>query len=188
MALDISAIANKAKTGELKGSDGAVTGGGVKLPGGVFTAQLQKAEVAEGFNDKTKRNLRLTFIVESCLESFDIEFVPSTAKGSLISWYFPQAAEKNQEHAERVVGDLIQIAANLGIDADKLTEDAEDIVDIYNNFCSAVAKKLKKGPTGEFVLGRRAQRKDPSRFDHFLTEAPEGGAVESPEADEDDIL
>lgn len=168
MAIDVNALLNKAKAGQLRTSSASEGDSGVKVGAGLFLCQLAKAEVVEGFTNKQARNLKLHFAVSKAVEETQGIDLANYA-GAMFTWYFPQACEKNQDHMERVVGDMIAIGAAFGISAEDILDDADDVVDMFNNFSAKLAKKLKAGPAGEFLIGRSTRRKDPSKFDSWLS-------------------
>jgi hypothetical protein len=182
MGIDIKNIAGKALAGNLAPST-VNGGGGVSVTSGVFECKLLQASVEE-VKAKTHKQLVLQLEVVSTVEQREPD--EADPVGGTFRWYFQQA--KEQDHAERLAGDLVAIFGKLGLPKERLFEDADNLLDIYMNAATVLLKPITRGGLPTLLVERVRQRKDPKYFNHALAESATSAPAASKAAPVEDDL
>jgi hypothetical protein len=175
MAFDMEAIKAKAAAGTLAVS--TATGGGASKapPSGVYVCELAKAAIEK--SQKLQDQLVVVLRVKSVV-SLSEELPEDTTQEALIGrefkWYFLNAPTDKPDWVERLSGDIVALAGQVGLDSSKVFVDptdgegAKNLMDLYSNFSVMALKPIQRGTLGTVTIERQRQNGDKTRFNNAI--------------------
>jgi hypothetical protein len=175
MAFDMEAIKAKAAAGTLAVS--TATGGGASKapPSGVYVCELAKAAIEK--SQKLQDQLVVVLRVKSVV-SLSEELPEDTTQESLVGrefkWYFLNAPTDKPDWVERLSGDIVALAGQVGLDSSKVFVDptdgegAKNLMDLYSNFSVMALKPIQRGTLGTVTIERQRQNGDKTRFNNAI--------------------
>lgn len=139
----IQELRQRIKNGEIKVGKGS---SGPKVGEGKFTVSIEEAIFGKGENGN-ERGMITVKVISS--EDGDVGVIGGQFK------LYEQT--KNTEFMEKSIAVWVEILTALGVDEDKIYDDAETLVDVIQNIITLIGKLVRKNPVFLFI-NRVAQK------------------------------
>lgn len=192
MGIDLKSIQSRAMTGSLPTSTASGGGGGPAVPEGTFVTKIKAAGMAN--SQKGEPQLTVDLVVKDVVELGTLEegVTEDMVKGRDFRMYFlaNAAVEADVKWAERLIGDVVAIAGQVGIDTKKVFADAEgdeakSVKEIFLNFAQVASRMLTKGADmGTVTVKRIRQAKNPKYFNHEIVQGQKAAPAKKSAATE----